>query len=441
VPATQLRLPGTDLVASSPDHVRERLLHGMRDVPFPTRAVPLQPVVLPRPVYEELHTAAARVLRVLVKVAFHLGGDRAERLAALGVDPAECPLFTSDESWEWRYAACVARPDAFVTADGVRLIEYNAGGGVGAAVQTQLLADTWVDVIHTGRGLSAYRPFTARADMFDAMCAAEGVPRAVVLQGSVADLVRGISSTRYFDVEVDHLRARGFDAAFFEPEDLVEGVVAPSGELRYPVGLRHFTVQEWTELGVDWGPVGEVIEAGCQLVASETSSLLFNKKLLGVASEGHPCMTEEERRLVDRYVPWTRVTGDRAVVHEDRTWSLEELLLARQDEFLLKGATGMKGEQVLMGRDTDAGTWRAAVRQAVDRQDSIAQRRVESVRRPVTTLAEDGEVYTSQVAPVLGPFVIGDAPAGCLARYFDDGQDGVISVERHGAAQNVAVAA
>lgn len=441
MPETSLRPAGTHLVAPSAEGVREQLLHGMRDVPFPPRAVPLQPVLLPRPVYEELHTAAARVLRVLTKVAYHLGGDRAERLAALGVDPAECPLFTSDEAWEWRYAACIARPDAFVTADGVKFIEYNAGGGVGAAVQTQLLADTWVDTIYHDQRLFAYRPFTARADMFDAMCRAEDVPRAVVLQGSVADLVRGVSNTRYFDVEVDYLRKRGFEAAFFEPEDLVEGVIGPGGRLRYPVGLRHFTVQEWTELGVDFSPVGEVIKAGCQLVASETSSLLFNKKLMGVASEGHPAMTAEERRLMDNYVPWTRVTGDRDVVYEGRTWLLADLLLARPEEFLLKGATGMKGEQVIMGRDSDAAAWAQAVAEAVLRQDSIAQQRVESLRYPVSTLARNGEVYTSRVAPVLGPFVIGDAPAGCLARYFDDGQDGVISVERHGAAQNVAVAA
>ncbi|MGW9436196.1 hypothetical protein [Streptomyces sp. NPDC055607] len=439
--ATSCELPGTGLAAPSAQHVRERLLYGMRDVPFPPGAVPLHPVLLPRSVYEELHAAAARVLQVLVKVARGLGGDRAERLAALGVDPAECPLFTSDEAWEWRYAAAIARPDAFVTPDGIRLIEYNAGGGVGAVVQTQLLADAWVDDVYADRSLFAHRPFQARADMFEAMCAREGTARAVVLQGSVADLVRGVSSTRYFDVEVDYLRSRGFDAAFFEPEDLVEGVLSPTGELRYPVGLRHFTVQEWTELGVDWTPVGEVLEAGCQLVSSETSSLLFNKKLLGIASEGHPSMTPEERRLVDRYVPWTRVTGDREVVHRGRRWPLEDLLLERQEEFLLKGATGMKGEQVTMGRDTDRETWRAEVRRAVQREDCVAQQRVESVRRPMTTQGADGEVYTTQVAPVLGPVVIGGAPAGCLARYFADGQDGVISVERHGAAQNVAVAA
>jgi hypothetical protein len=416
------------------------LLAGMHDVPFPPAPINLHPVLLPRAVYDELHVAAGLVLQVLERVAYHLGETRVARLAALDVPPEDCPLFTDDEAWEWRYASCIARPDAFVTPTGVKFIEYNVGGGVGAAVQTQLLGETWVDDIYADVPLLAYRPYVARADMFEKMCAAEGVARSVVLMGSVADLVRGITSTRYFDSEVDYLTERGFDAAFFEPADLMAGILDEHGELRYAVGLRHFTVQEWTELGVDWSPVGEALAAGCQLVASETSSLLFNKKLLGFASEGQPWMSDEERRLIDRYVPWTRVTRDAEVSYQGRRYALPELLVGRQDEFLLKGATGMKGEAVLMGRDTDEATWRAAVASAVENEDSIAQERVESVRYPMSVLYEDGEVRTADVAPVLGPFVIGGQPGGCLARYFPDGADSVVSVERHGAAQNLAVA-
>jgi hypothetical protein len=433
---------GLDVGPAHADRVRDQLLHGMRDIPFPLPPAPtsLHPVVLPADVYRELHAAAIEVLSVLRRIAYHLGGDRSERLAALGVDPATCPLFTDDENWEWRYATCIARPDAFVTPDGVKFIEYNAGGGVGAVVQTQMLAQTWLETIYRDGRYWAHRPFAARADMFERMCAVEGVDRAVVIQGSVADLVRGVSSTRYFDVEIDYLRGRGFDAAYFEPADLVAGVLSGDGSLRYPVGLRHFTVQEWTELGVDWTPVAEVIAAGCQLVASETSSLFFNKKLLGLASAGQPCMTVEDRRLIEKYVPWTRVVGDTEVEYRGRRCSLVELLLAAPDRFLLKGATGMKGEAVLMGRDTDEATWRLAVADAVRTGDSIAQERVESVRYPMTVLHADGELHTGPVAPVLGPVVIGGQPAGCLARYFTDGADGVISVERHGAAQNIAVA-
>jgi len=437
---TSRTVPALPLTIGEPETVREQLLWGMREVPFPPTPISLHPVLLPRPVYTELHTAAAAVLDALVRVARRLGRDRTERLAALGVDPATTPLFTADEAWEWRYATSIARPDGFVTPDGIKFIEYNAGGGVGAAVQTQLLADTWVDVIYAGQPVSAYRPFAARADMFSRMAEREGTDRSVVLLGSVADLVRGVSSTRYFDVEVDYLRSRGLRAAFFEPTDLMNGIMAPDGRLRYPIGLRHFTVQEWGELGVNWAPVGQALEAGCQLISSETSSLLFNKKLLGVASEGQPGMSDADRALIARYLPWTRVVGDRDVEYRGATYRLDELLLARPERFLLKGATGMKGEDVLMGRDTDAAAWHTAVRTAVRDGNSVAQERVESLRYPMSVRYDDGRVGTGQVAPVLGPFVIGGRPGGCLARYFTDGADGVVSVERHGAAQNIAVA-
>jgi hypothetical protein len=437
----KLPIPDAGIQIPDPDDVRERLLWGMRDVPFPQAPINLHPIILPGPVYEELHTAAAAVLDILVRVARDLGRDRSERLAVIGMDASECPLFVDDEEWEWRYAACIARPDGFVTPDGVKLIEYNAGGGVGAAVQTQLLADTFVDGIYAGAPLRAYRPYAARADMFESMCRAEGTSRSVALLGSVMDLVRGVTSTRYFDTEVDYLRRRGFQAEFFEPGDLMAGITGPGGGLRYEVGLRHFTVQEWTEHGLDWSPVGEALDAGCQLVASETSSFLFNKKLLGFASEGRPWMTGEERRVIDRYLPWTRITEDRRVAYEGSEHDLPELVTSRKDRFLLKKATGMKGEQVLMGRDTDDAAWRSAVDEAVRTRDSIVQERVESVRYPVTIRYPDGDVRTESVAPVVGPWVIGGRPGGCLARYFTDGSDGVVSVERHGGAQSIAVAA
>ncbi|WIM94515.1 hypothetical protein ACTOB_006541 [Actinoplanes oblitus] len=429
------------LLAGEPEEIRDRLRHGMRDVPFPPNPVPLHPVLLPAATYEELHSAAAAVLGVLFRAARRLGNDRGERLAALGIDPVTAPLFTGDDEWEWRYAACIARPDAFVTPDGVKLIEYNVGGGVGAAVQTQLLGDTWVDDIYAGRGLSAYRPYAARADLFEETAAREGTDRAVALVGSVADLVRGVTSTRYFDSEVDYLRRRGLRAEFFEPTDLMDGLFTRDGRLSYPLGLRHFTVQEWGEMGLDWSPLGEALAAGCQLLASQTSALLSNKKLLAVASAGQPGMSAQDRELVQRYLPWTRVVGTQQVRYQGALHRLDELLLACPERFLLKGAIGMKGEKVLMGRDTDTATWRAAVGAAVHAGDSIAQERVESLRYPMSVRAEDGSVTTGLVAPVLGPFVIGGRPGGCLARFFPDGADGVISVERHGGLQNIAVAA
>jgi hypothetical protein len=421
------------------DAVSDRLLWTMRDVPFPPTPLSLHPLVLPREVYDELHSAALKVVRVLKRLAYHLGADPAERMAALNVDPATCPLFVADEAWEWRYASCIVRPDAILTEDGIRFIECNAGGGVGSVVQTHLLAEAWVDDVYADAALFAHRPFAVRADLFERMAEIENVDRSVALLGSVKDLARGVRHTRYFDVEVDFLRRRGFTADFFEPDDLMAGIDDGRGGSRYALGLRHFSIQEWMELGLDVSPVGQALDAGCQLVASQSSRLLFNKKLFGLASEGRPCMTDEDREVIDRYVPWSRVTGDREVTYRGRRYALGDLLTAQQDRFVLKGATGMKGEAVLIGRDTDERTWRAAVAAAVRTEESIVQERLESLRFPMSVRHGDGEVRSTLVAPVLGPNVIGDRPAGCLVRYHADGSDGVVSIRGHGGTPNVAV--
>ncbi|MEU0414324.1 hypothetical protein ABZ307_42030 [Streptomyces griseorubiginosus] len=433
-------VPRSGIPSSDPAAVADRLLHAMRDVPFPPTPISLHPVVLPPVLYDELHSAAIEVVDVLTRVARGLGADRAERMAALKVDPASCPLFVDDEDWEWRYASCIARPDVILTPDGIKFIECNAGGGVGSVVQTQLLAEAWDDAVYRDVPMTAHRPFAARADLFERMAADEGVERSVALFGSVEDLARGVRSTRYFDVEVDYLRRRGFTAEFFEPRDLMSGISDGRGGSRFALGLRHFSIQEWQELDLDWSPAGEALEAGCQLIASQSSRFLFNKKLFGLASEGRPGMSDHDREVVQRYLPWTRVVGDREVSYEGRRRPLPELLTAEQDRFVLKGATGMKGEAVLIGQDTDERTWRTAVSRAVREEDSVAQERLETVRVPMAVRDDDGRVHETWVAPVFGPNVIGRQPAGCLARYHTDGSAGVVSIERHGGAANIAVA-
>ena len=53
----------------------------------------------------------------------------------------------------------------------------------------------------------------------------------------------GVESTRYFDLEAEYLNSHGLTARFFEPEDLHEAWDCPA-HLRYPLGLRNFTMQD-----------------------------------------------------------------------------------------------------------------------------------------------------------------------------------------------------
>lgn len=98
------------------------------------------------------------------------------------------------------------------------------------------------------------------------------MPARVLLVGSVRDL-KHTDSSRYFDLEIDSLHRQGFVADHAEPEeldDLADG---------FPMGLRHFTIPEWRDLGIDTAPIEAALKRGCLLLSTQTAAFLANKKL------------------------------------------------------------------------------------------------------------------------------------------------------------------
>ncbi|WP_280641018.1 hypothetical protein [Streptomyces afghaniensis] len=139
-------------------------------------------------------------------------------------------------------------------------------------------------------------PFAARTRMFEDLCAELGAEPRVALLGSARD--QG-GFTRYFDLQTDYFNRHGLTARFFEPEDLHEAWDCPP-HLRYPLGLRDFTIPDWEALGLDTAPVQAAVDAGCLLVGTQTSTFLSSKLTMGLLSEG-AVDERAERNLVDTY--------------------------------------------------------------------------------------------------------------------------------------------
>jgi hypothetical protein len=427
---------------TGPGHVKAVVLHHLRQIGFREDSVAAQPLMVPRASAGELYGAAARLLALLRRAVLASGRTREERMAALGVGEWLHPLFVDDDLFEERYCACMARPDVIVGPEGPRFLEFNVGGAIGAVVHTALLTRAWRDV--HGRGgrvpFSSPDPFAVRADLFQSVAAELGLERGVAVLGTVRDVLGG-TGTRYFDVEVEHLRGRGFAAEFFEPGDLPAAIDA-SGRFRYPLGLRHFTVVEWRSHGIDLGLVRQAMDAGCRFLAPQTAFLISNKKVLGWASEGRPWMTAADRELVRRYLPWTRVVRDGPVEWRGHRHDCAELLLAQREQFVLKTAFGMAGDGVMLGVETERARWAAAVESAVRNEDRVAQEYVEPGRCEIElTDGSASGTRLAEVAPCLGPYVFDGRPAGCLVRYFADGRAGVVSLYGTGALGNVLVTA
>ncbi|MDX2000271.1 MAG: hypothetical protein SF066_21335 [Thermoanaerobaculia bacterium] len=159
-------------------------------------------------------------------------------------------------------------------------------------------------------------------------------------------------------------------------------------------------------------------------------ALVGNKRCLALLSEHQDSdrLTAEERSLVSEVIPWTRefVPGGR-VTYEGREHDLEELLRSAREHFVLKGETGIGGNEVVVGPHADAATWEAAIARARDAGDWLVQRYVAS--RPYLLQDHDGTPRPHDI--VWGLYVTGRRYAGAFVRAQVQGRgDGIINAAR-----------
>lgn len=415
-------------IGLSPERIAEIMHDELRGLGPPAFPVALQPLVVPPESFGELLSATARLVALLHKAARNAGPDRNGRMDALAIDPADCPFFIPDENFELRHCADMARPDVVVGADGPKFIEINVSGAVGGMADMHAYHQGWRRIAaRAGR-----RPF-AGVDIWPRLAAlvkrtaAElGAAPSAVIVDHLSD-VDPTNRPRTLRLQVDGLRAHGVRARHLDPADLLAGIGLP-GPLREPLGLAEFDLADARESGCDLGPVRAALDAGFKTIPSQSARLLHTKKALALLSEGQPWMSQGERDLAGRYLPWTRTVGDRPVWWRGRRHDLPRLLTEHRESFVLKGATGCSGKEVVFGARTQPGDWARQVEQAVRTGYPVAQEVVESDTTPVDVLLESGEITRVAANSVISPFCIGGVPVGCHARFAAAGPPGLVRV-------------
>jgi len=428
--------------AAPVDTLRSLHAYEMRDYGWPTgRVAPMAPITLPRASRAELFRATAALLDLVRRTALETAPDTAGRLDAYGMPASEHQLFVDDPFVEERYADCVARPDVVIGPDGPQFLEFNVSGALGGPVEVHGWMRMWRQVYADDLGRLPFTPedpFAVRAAMFRDLSDELGVAPRVAVVGSALD--QGVAETRYFDVEADVFNQLGLPCRFFDPADLHQAWdCAP--HLRYPLGLRNFTIPDWVDLGIDTTPVQAALDNGCLLVGTQTSTFLGSKVTLGLLSEGRPWMSAAERALVERYLPWTRVLGDRRSTWRGREVDLLRFAVDNRELLVLKAGLGMSGKEVVIGAEAEQGEWERAVAEAATLGTSVVQEFVAAQSCRLSVVAADAdEPHVAEIAPVLGPLLFGGRPAGIFARFYTDGSAGIVSIGAGNASDGCVVA-
>ncbi|WP_067996538.1 hypothetical protein [Nocardia pseudobrasiliensis] len=103
-------------------------------------------------------------------------------------------------------------------------------------------------------------------------------------------------------------------------------------------------------------------------------------------------------------------------------------------------AVGMWGTSVVLGQRTDATEWSRRIADALTRGHAVVQEYVRAQRCPATFIDPTDESRVEiEIAPVLGPFIVDGAPAGCLTKFYTHNTHPVVSVTAGGADLNTVI--
>jgi hypothetical protein len=118
-----------------------------------------------------------------------------------------------------------------------------------------------------------------------------------------------------------------------------------------------------------------------RLINGPISFLLSNKLNLALFSDPATShvFSEEEKKIIDKYVPWTRkITPGSTTYRNEKIDSLERFMLSNRERLVIKPSMGLGGKGICLGAKSTGKEWEETVNTALKRKNWLVQELVES---------------------------------------------------------------
>jgi hypothetical protein len=409
---------GPALCATLADRMRaERLTFGGRLLcPF------LRPFFFSREDAQRVERAATVLYALAERVAAAAVADSA-LMDELGVSEAEASLAAIDPGYGT--ASTAARADAFLLPESLQFAEYNAESPAGPGY-TQRLAEIFGSspIMEDFRRQFEVRCFAPIHPLLDALVESyrdwggtARPPRIAIVDW------REVPTWSEFELLRDAFTALGVPTTIADPRDLsYDGTTLRAGAERIDLVYRRVLVNDIVARPAECRALLDAYRARAVCMANTLRCKIPHKKaFFAILTDDRfkALLSPEERTLIRRHVPWTRVVRDGRVVDRLRE-SRRTLVLKPNDQY---GGAG-----VTLGWETTEAAWDAAIARALhDRPGSwVAQERIE-VRREVFPVCTGEGIVEREMLVDFAPYVFRGKVEGYLTRLSSSGLANVTS--------------
>ena len=376
----------------------------------------LRPHFVARHQWERLRGDGRRLLELAARVARRAFDGDARRLCAfLGTPEAEARWVSVDPGPP---DVVLSRLDAFLGPAGARFIELNndapAGFGYGDRM-AEVFARLPVFRAFARRWAVAYRPSTPA--LVEAVLGA--APPGLVSAPTVAIADWAEVKTRA-DQQIlqSAFAARGARCLLADPRamELRAGRLW-AGSVPVDVVYRRAVLSELVQREDEVsGFLRGYAERRAVFVNSFRCRLSEDKAFLALLTDEDfvPLLSDAERTLVARTVPWTRKLEERRTSKDGQEVDLLRFVREHRERLVLKPAHAYGGHDVLVGDETGAAAWDEAVRAGTGRA-WVVQERVAIPEEPFPAWV-DGRLRFEDLKVNVNPFYVAGAEVGAVAR-------------------------
>ncbi|WUR12332.1 hypothetical protein E7V67_021910 [[Empedobacter] haloabium] len=317
------------------------------------------------------------------------------------------------------------RTDAVLTATGMKIVELNVGSSIGG---WQI---HWMDRHY--RQQEGLVPFLARHE-----CRTVDIPDAFMgyLIGAMRD--KGFDTRVLFLITEEFERLQGHVAL----REIFERTLARCGGAGEILFARTADGLEGRADGVylDGSRLGAVMNSrpDNQVLARAAvrgqilwpdnpfDAVLGDKRSLSILYQHKDTglFDAAERALIEEFVPWSVALTDTEVEFEGTRMALPALLREQRHRFVIKTAVGQQGDDVFIGKFTDAAEWAEVVERGLREPGWLVQEFCVSL----PFYGQHGEQGYGIYDVVWGIFGFGDSYGGCWLRLMEkDSGNGVIN--------------
>jgi hypothetical protein len=382
---------------------------------------------------------AARIQPVVETIAAL--GERV--VAAAGQDPtlldqvalteAERRLVAIDPGYD--RASTASRLDAFLLPDSLQFAEYNGESPAGAGY-SQTLAELFDDLPIAARfrerfDVYAYplmeRLLDALLESYRDWGGTEAAPTIAIVDW------REVPTWSEFEIIRDRFVRLGVPTFVCDPRDLeFDGRRLTALGRRIDLVYRRVLINDIIARRDECEALVRAYAAGAACVANTFRCKIPHKKaffavLTDETNEG--LFDAEERALIARHVPWTRLLQERRTRKDAEVLDLVDYVRRHRDRFVIKPNDEYGGTGVLLGWEADEPAWERALAHAVGHPEEawIAQERIDVRRETFPVYRVGGGVTFDDMLVDMAPYLFRGRFSGFLTRLSATGLANVTS--------------